>query len=171
VGCIASSVSAAQGDWEKVPDLRSEKGGFMRRQGALFEAGNWPLIVADAAACLIFFALSLMFFNHAASPAGNGSGSISTAVKSFLSMFVGGAENILDASWVVSRVQPKYPEIAKRMSISGAVEIDVVGDETGKVTEAAAASGPMPLRSAAEAAVKQWKFKAGGGKGKIVINF
>jgi TonB family protein len=77
----------------------------------------------------------------------------------------------IDSSSVVSRVAPVYPEIAKRMNVSGIVEINVVVDETGRPTEVAATSGPAMLRAAAEAAVKQWKFKPEAGKGQIKINF
>lgn len=77
----------------------------------------------------------------------------------------------IDSTSVVSRVNPVYPEIAKKMNISGVVELNVVVDETGKPTEVAAVSGPVMLRAAAEAAVKQWKFKPEAGKGQIKINF
>lgn len=60
----------------------------MRRGRAVFQVGNWRIVVADAVACLMFFVLSLMLLNQAASSASNDSCSISTAVKSLLAMFV-----------------------------------------------------------------------------------
>jgi TonB family protein len=43
----------------------------------------------------------------------------------------------------------KYPEEARRLRISGKVNVRVVVDETGKVISASAIDGPAPLRAAA----------------------
>ncbi|MFL6227233.1 MAG: VWA domain-containing protein [Pyrinomonadaceae bacterium] len=53
---------------------------------------------------------------------------------------------------------PSYPEIAKRMRASGMVVVEVTIDESGKVIEARAASGPVPLREAAVSAARQARF-------------
>jgi TonB family protein len=74
---------------------------------------------------------------------------------------------------VRSRVAPVYPEIAKRMRISGAVKIEVTVDPDGKVTQAKAISGNQMLSPAAEEAVRHWKFEAGAGPSTVdvVVNF
>jgi TonB family protein len=59
---------------------------------------------------------------------------------------------------VKSRVAPAYPEIAKRMRISGVVTVQATVDPDGKVTDAKAISGNRALSPAAEEAVRQWKF-------------
>jgi TonB family protein len=64
---------------------------------------------------------------------------------------------------VRSRVAPTYPELAKRMKITGTVRISATIDADGKVTEAKAISGNKILSPAAEDAVKRWKFTAGTG--------
>lgn len=61
---------------------------------------------------------------------------------------------------VKSRVAPTYPEMAKRMKISGSVKVSVTVDASGKVLSAKAVSGNRMLEPAAEEAVKNWKFVA-----------
>ncbi len=60
---------------------------------------------------------------------------------------------------VITKVQPVYPLLARTQRISGTVELDVEINDQGNVVSATAISGPELLRSAAEEAVKQWKFK------------
>ena len=43
--------------------------------------------------------------------------------------------------------------------IGGVVEVQLTIDETGRVTHAAAVSGPAPLRDAAERAVRAWRYE------------
>lgn len=59
---------------------------------------------------------------------------------------------------VKTRVAPIYPEIAKRMKITGEVKVEVTVDADGKVTDAKAISGSKTLSPAAEDAVRKWKF-------------
>jgi TonB family protein len=53
---------------------------------------------------------------------------------------------------------PIYPEAAKRMRMSGVVEVDVVLDESGRVISAVAKSGPPSLRDAAINAALKARF-------------
>jgi TonB family protein len=59
---------------------------------------------------------------------------------------------------VVRKVAPKYPEIARRMSISGTVKVIAVVEADGKVRSVEAAGGHPLLIQAAQAAISQWKF-------------
>jgi len=54
--------------------------------------------------------------------------------------------------------KPAYTEEMKRVKARGRVTVRVVVDESGKVTSAQAADGPLPLREAAEAAARQAVF-------------
>ena len=58
----------------------------------------------------------------------------------------------------VSLPAPSYPETAKRLRMSGAVSVEVVIDETGKVISAQATSGPATLREAAVQAALRARF-------------
>jgi len=59
---------------------------------------------------------------------------------------------------IKSRVAPVYPELAKRMRISGVVRVEATVDPNGKVTAAKAVSGNHTLGPAAEEAVSKWKY-------------
>lgn len=71
---------------------------------------------------------------------------------------------------VVSRVAPVYPELAKRMKISGQVKVEATVDAEGKVTAVKTVSGSKMLAPAAEEAVKKWKFEAGAGAGTAEVD-
>jgi TonB family protein len=62
---------------------------------------------------------------------------------------------------VKSKVKPSYPEIAKRMSISGTVKLQVVVAPNGAVKSAKIVGGHPLLANAASDAVKKWRFEAG----------
>lgn len=64
-----------------------------------------------------------------------------------------------DSRAVKSRVSPVYPEIAKRMRVSGMVRLDATVDTQGKVTEVKELSGNHTLAVAAKEALMQWKFE------------
>jgi TonB family protein len=74
---------------------------------------------------------------------------------------------------VQKRVQPVYPELAKRMHIGGTVQIMATVSADGSVTDAKATTGNKMLTTAAEEAVKKWKFVAGDSQStvNIAINF
>jgi TonB family protein len=57
------------------------------------------------------------------------------------------------------KVQPVYPELARRAGVHGSVMLDVIVDQEGLVTEAKVVSGPEALSSAALDAVRWWRFE------------
>jgi TonB family protein len=70
---------------------------------------------------------------------------------------------------VKSRVPPAYPEMAKRMKISGSVKLQVTVDAGGSVTEVKALEGNRMLAPAAEDAVRKWKYEAGDGPSTMEV--
>jgi TonB family protein len=74
---------------------------------------------------------------------------------------------------VQKRVPPVYPELARRMHVSGAVRILATVAPDGTVTEVRTLNGNKLLSPAAEEAVKKWKFVAGDSEStvSIEINF
>jgi TonB family protein len=74
---------------------------------------------------------------------------------------------------IKSRVAPVYPEIAKRMHISGEVKIAATVAPDGSVSATKAVSGNKMLSSAAEDAVHKWKFVAAAEEStvEVSINF
>lgn len=70
---------------------------------------------------------------------------------------------------VVHRVPPVYPEMAKRMHISGTVRVLTTVDATGTVTKVEGQGSNKILSGAAEDAVKHWKFAAGDGIATVTV--
>jgi TonB family protein len=59
---------------------------------------------------------------------------------------------------VKQRVAPVYPELAKRLRISGVVRVAATVSPDGAVTATKTVSGNHMLSAAAEDAVRRWKF-------------
>ena len=57
------------------------------------------------------------------------------------------------------RVEPDYPEEARRQGIQGPVVLDLRIGRDGTVQDVGLVNGPAVLAQAATAAVKQWQFK------------
>jgi TonB family protein len=70
-------------------------------------------------------------------------------------MAVGG---IVQESRLIRKIEPVYPELAKRSRVMGNVILVVTVDEEGNVTDTRVSSGHPLLSEAAVTAVKQWKY-------------
>jgi TonB family protein len=75
-----------------------------------------------------------------------------------------------DERAVKSKVPPVYPEIAKRMKVSGVVKIEATVDAEGKVTAVKTVSGNHVLSEAAEEAVRKWKFVSGPSESVVPVD-
>ena len=58
-----------------------------------------------------------------------------------------------------SKVAPLYPELARKMNITGTVKIQVVVAANGTVKDAKVVGGHPVLASAALDAVRKWRFE------------
>ena len=72
---------------------------------------------------------------------------------------------------VKSKVQPTYPEIARRMSITGTVKVQVVVAPNGTVKTTKLVGGHPLLVNAAMDAVKKWRFEAASEETTGVVEF
>ena len=70
-----------------------------------------------------------------------------------------------------NKVQPTYPELAKKMQISGTVKIEVVVSPNGTVKEARVVGGHPVLANAALDAAKKWRFDPAASESTGVIDF
>ena len=70
-----------------------------------------------------------------------------------------------------TKVQPPYPDLARKMHISGTVKIEVVVAPNGTVKDARIVGGHPVLASAALDAAKKWRFEAATGESSGVIDF
>jgi TonB family protein len=67
------------------------------------------------------------------------------------------------------RVPPVYPEIARRMNITGAVKVSVVVSPSGTVKSTKVIGGHPILVSAAVDAVKKWRFETASSESSGVV--
>jgi TonB family protein len=70
-----------------------------------------------------------------------------------------------------SKVQPAYPDLARRMNIAGTVKIEVVVAPNGTVKEARIVGGHPVLANAALDAAKKWRFEPAASESTGVIDF
>lgn len=70
---------------------------------------------------------------------------------------------------VVTRVEPKYTELARRSRVTGTVIVEAIIDKHGNVDRVRIVKGlPMGLSEAATDAVRRWKFRPGTQQGRPV---
>ena len=70
-----------------------------------------------------------------------------------------------------SKVQPSYPELARKMKITGAVKIEVTVAPNGSVKEARIVGGHPVLANSALDAAKKWRFEPAASESTGVIEF
>ena len=70
-----------------------------------------------------------------------------------------------------NKVQPSYPELARKMNIVGTVKVEVVVSPSGTVKDARVVGGHPVLASVALDAAKKWRFEAASAETTGVINF
>jgi periplasmic protein TonB len=67
-------------------------------------------------------------------------------------------ERSLQIGRVIKRVEPTYPEEAKRQGLDGEVKLHVVVGRDGTMQSVALVSGPAVLGKAAASAVRKWRY-------------
>lgn len=69
------------------------------------------------------------------------------------------------------RVEPLYPEIARKLGLSGIVKLEVVVAPNGNVKETKVIGGHPILVNAALDAVKKWKFESANSESTKPLEF
>lgn len=72
---------------------------------------------------------------------------------------------------VKARVAAEYPQLARRMGVTGKVKVEVTITADGKVSNTKIVGGSPVLVSAAVDAVKKWKFEPGPKDTVEIIEF
>jgi TonB family protein len=72
---------------------------------------------------------------------------------------------------VKTRVEPAYPELARKMNITGSVKVAVVVAPNGSVKEAKVVGGHPLLANAALDAVRKWRFEPAAIESSGVVDF
>lgn len=89
------------------------------------------------------------------------------AILAFCSLFIGQSipanaqqEQSASGRKVVNKVEPAYPDFARRMALRGTVKLEAVVAATGKVKVVNIKGGHPLLAQAAARAVSNWKWEA-----------
>lgn len=70
-----------------------------------------------------------------------------------------------------NKVEPQYPELARKMNISGTVKIQVTVAPNGSVKDAKIVGGHPLLAQAALDAAKKWRFEPAAADSTGIIDF
>ena len=62
---------------------------------------------------------------------------------------------------LIKKVDPVYPELARKMNLTGTVKVEISIGADGTVNEVRTLGGNPVLVGPVEAAVKQWKYASG----------
>jgi len=73
----------------------------------------------------------------------------------------------------INQPTPDYPELARKMNLSGSVKIEVTIDADGMVKHTKVVGGNPVLAASAEKTVKTWKYESAKyeSTGFITVNF
>jgi TonB family protein len=72
---------------------------------------------------------------------------------------------------IKTRVAPVYPELARRMNITGVVKVMITVTASGTVKDAKLMGGHPVLATAALDAVKKWRFETGPQESTGIVEF
>lgn len=72
---------------------------------------------------------------------------------------------------IKTRVEPEYPELARRNNISGSARVEVVVAPDGKVKEVKVLGGNPVLVQAVVTAVNKWKYEPATEESIITLKF
>lgn len=70
---------------------------------------------------------------------------------------------------LVRKVEPRYPELARKMNLGGTVKLIAVVAPDGAVKKVEPVGGSPLLVQAAESAITQWKFAPAGGESRETV--
>jgi len=71
----------------------------------------------------------------------------------------------------VSNPQPEFPEVAKRMNLSGVVKVEIVIGADGEIKDTKIVGGHPVLVDAVQKALKKWKYAPGGSETREMLEF
>ncbi len=72
---------------------------------------------------------------------------------------------------IKSKVAPVYPELAKRMNLTGVVKVMITVNSNGQVKNAKLVGGHPVLANAALEAVKKWRFESASQESSGTVEF
>ena len=95
----------------------------------------------------------------------------SVVIAVLMLIFTGGTVWGQSARKVISNPTPVYPELAKKMHLSGVVKVTVLIGADGQIKNMDFQGGHPILINAVETALKQWKYAPASSESKILLEF
>jgi TonB family protein len=95
----------------------------------------------------------------------------SIAIASLMLIFSGVTVFGQSGRKVVNNPEPVYPELAKRMHLTGVVKVLVTIGPEGQIKNMEFQGGHPVLIDAVQTALKQWKFAPASSESKAVLEF
>ncbi len=77
----------------------------------------------------------------------------------------------IDGRKIKNKVQPVYPDLAKRMNVTGSVKVEVVIAQNGTIKSTKVIGGHPLLVETAVDAVKKWRFEPGSEETTTTVEF
>jgi len=81
------------------------------------------------------------------------------------------AHGLADTRKPVASPDPEYPEIARRMNITGTVRMEIVIAADGTIKSVKVVGGHPLLVDAVEKALKKWKYAPAGSETTMQLDF
>ena len=81
------------------------------------------------------------------------------------------AYGLADTRKPVANPDPEYPEIARRMNITGTVRMEIVIAADGTIKSVKVVGGHPVLVDAVEKALKKWKYAPAGSETTMQLDF
>lgn len=72
---------------------------------------------------------------------------------------------------IKTKVAPLYPDLARRMNVSGKVKLSVTVAPNGQVTKSEVLGGHPLLANAAKDAVRKWKYEPASQETQVTVEF
>ncbi|HEV2194937.1 MAG TPA: energy transducer TonB [Candidatus Acidoferrum sp.] len=96
---------------------------------------------------------------------------VSAFVLSLTFMFFSGGSWSQESRKLIKKVDPVYPDLARKMNMTGTVKVEITIAKDGSVKEVRTLGGNPVLVVAVEDAVKQWKYASGPEETKKTLEF
>jgi len=93
------------------------------------------------------------------------------AVAGLVLFFTVGPAHGQSARKPISSPEPVFPDLAKKMHLSGVVKVTVTIGPDGQIKNMEFQGGHPVLIDAVQTALKQWKYPPAGSESKVMLEF
>lgn len=95
----------------------------------------------------------------------------SLVLAGLMLIFTGGTVNGQSARKPINNPEPVFPELARRMHLTGVVKVTLLVGADGQVKSMEFQGGHPVLIDAVQTALKQWKYAPASSESKVLLEF